>query len=180
MRRRCPGAESACVPLKQVRTLREGGSPGQNLKKRGRLSVETDEVGFAFFGVYAFRDFGGALPVVGLGTDAHPVASGSGELDDVRGLVLASEMLLELLRLVLLREGSYLYAPAATLFDGVGRIVDLNLYLCGAGTPDAHRLGRADGEVDDAIWNEGSAVSNAHDGGLAGLDVGHADQRAHG
>src|SRR5580698_2518786 len=110
--------------------------------------VEADEVGVAFVGLQAASDGFSLLFVVALGADADPVAGGAFEVDDVRGLVSAFELVAQLLGLVLMLKSSDLHAPAAAEVDRMRSLVDLDAHVGEAGAINACGFGGSHGEIE--------------------------------
>ena len=109
-------------------------------------------------------------------TDAHPVAGGSGEVDDLRVGVVLEEISLEAQGFAGAGEGSDLDGPATALGERLGRAEDVDADGRDAGKIDAGFSGCGAGEIEDASWNKGAAVGDVEERGLAGFFVGDADQ----
>ena len=107
------------------------------------------------------------------GIDAHPVAGGSGELDDTRTGVTASERGFQVESILLGLESACLDAPL-TVDAGGGIGEGFDAYLRDAHTIEIDFLGGALGEIENAAVGEGTAVGDADQDGFAIGEIGDA------
>lgn len=115
-----------------------------------------------------------------VGADADPIAGGALEVDDIGAGIIALQSLMEPPGFTLMMEDADLDAPASPLRSG-GRIAEhVDADTRCTGSPDADFQGGGSGEIQNAARNKGPAISNCDDDGLAGGEIGDADDGAHG
>ena len=118
----------------------------------------------------------GCLAAFACGTDAHPVAGGSGEVDDLRVGVAVEKIALEAQGFAGVSESSDLDGPAATLGERLRSAEHIDADGGDAGKIDAGFSSGGAREIKDASGDEWAAVGDVQEGRLAGFFVGDADE----
>ena len=108
----------------------------------GICSIKPNQVSLAFARLDLVGNLDRASLVVALRTDAHPMTRRAGELDHIRGTVLARELVAQLIRPLLILEGANLHAPPSAAVERRRSSKDLHPHPGHAGSPHPNRFGR--------------------------------------
>lgn len=135
-------------------------------------SIQADEE-YCAFGSRSFgSEFLGPLVVVAQNANPNPpIACRAFKTQDVRRVIAVREVIGQFGSRFFVGYAADLHGPLAECSGNGAGFHQFDFHLRNAGLPDVYLVRRCQGKIDNAAWNEWSAVRDTHQGRIARLDI---------